>query len=454
MHEFAIAGAIAAALLASPALAQETQDRPPVAAAHDPSEATRAWWVALDDPALTKLIVQGLEANLDLVQAHARIRRSQALLAGARAAFGPSGSAGLQGRASQASEAEAPGLATAQRRGDSVRAGLDFSWEIDLFGRLDHQAGAASHRVLATQAQVRGIRLAISAEIANAYFALVGAREQLQLARTVAANRERTMRLVAVRASGGAAAPIDEVRARGDLEAALAQVPLHEAAARVAAHRIAVLTAQSPAGFELSTAETVRPAAIALRIPPTQAWLANRPDVQEHEAELQARALDVKAIRAEFYPRFTISGVLGFVAGSVASLGAAGSVSWLSAPSLLAPLFDRPRIEARMAAAKAHQKEGLAAYRQRLLLATEEVENALARYSFGQQQFQALQRRAQLAVEAERLARVRYEAGAADLLELLDAQRTAHEAQGTLAAALTEQRQHLVAVFKGIGAGA
>jgi NodT family efflux transporter outer membrane factor (OMF) lipoprotein len=454
MRNLAIAGAIAAALFGSPALAQQVDPSPPMGDAVDSPEASHAWWTSLNDPVLAALIRQGLDANLDIVQAHARIRRSQALLAGARAAFGPGGSAGLQGRAAQASETEAPGLDRAQRRVDSVQAGIDFSWEVDLFGRLDKHAAAASQRVRASEAQMRGIRLAISAEIANAYFALVGAREQLELARTVAANRERTLRLVASRAAGGAAAPIDEIRARADLEAALSQLPVQEAAVRLASHRIAVLTARSPARFELPTNQTVEPSSVAIRIPAAESWLAMRPDVQEQEAELRARALDVQAIRAEFYPRLTISGVLGFVAGSVASLGTGGSVSWLSAPSLLAPLFDRPKIEARLAAAKANQKELLAAYHQRLLLATEEVENALARYTLGQQQFHALQRRTHLALEAERLSRVRYEAGAADLLELLDAQRTAQQAQAELAGALTAQRQHLVAVFRGIGAGA
>lgn len=454
MFKFAIAGAATAALLALPSLAQEAPLPAPVVAASQSHEAPTAWWTALQDPVLAGLIRQGLEANLDIEQAHARIQRSRALLAGARAEFGPSGGAGLQGRAAQASETQAPGLNRTQRRSDSVQAGLDFSWEVDLFGRLAHQAAAATQRVRASEAQLRGVRLAISAEIADAYFALVGAREQLALARTVAANREQTLRLVSARTTGGAAAPIDALRARADLEAALALVPVHEAAARVASHRIAVLTAQSPAGFDLATPDNVPPAAIAIQVPPAQQWLAQRPDVLAQEAELQARDLDVKAVRAEFYPRLTLTGFLGFVAGSAASLGTGGSVSWLSAPSLLAPLFDRPRIEARLAAAKADQREALAAYRQRLLLATEEVENALARYTLGQQQFQALQRRSALALEAERLARVRYEAGAADLLELLDAQRSAQQAQAALAAALSEQRQHLVAVFKGIGAGA
>ena len=453
-EKIAVAGALIAAFAASPLRAQEAGAHQPVPPAAAAPESQRAWWTSLNDPVLTALIEQGLDANLDIAQAHARIQRSRALLAGARADFGPGGSVGLQGRAAQASETQAPGLARADRRDHHVQAGIDFSWEVDLFGRLDHRAAAASQRLHAKQAHWHGVRLAISAEIADAYFALVGAREQLELSRTVATNRERTLKLVSARTAGGAAAPIDEIRARADLQAAQAQVPLHETAARIASHRIAVLTDRSPSGFDLPTAGSVQPAAIAIRIPAAETWLASRPDLQAQEAELRALALDIRAIRAEFYPRLTISGVLGFVAGSVGSLGAGGSVSWLSAPALLAPLFDRPRIEARLAAATAEQKEALAAYRQRILLATEEVENALARYTLGQQQFQALQRRAELAVQAERLSRVRYEAGASDLLELLDTQRSAQQAQAELATALSAQRQHLVAVFKGMGGGA
>lgn len=444
--------ALAAALLASPVVAPAA-----VAAtlpASVPIEERVGWWHSLGDPGLSALIAQGLDANLDIAQAQARIGRSQALLTGARAEFGPRGSAGLAGRAAQLSETEAPGLGRDERRAHSVGAVLEFSWEVDLFGRLGHQAGAAAQRVQASEAQLRGARLAVSAEIAHAYFGLIGSREQLELARTVAANRDGTLRLVAARAAGGLAAPIDELRARADLEAALAEIPAQEGAVRVAMHRLAVLTGQSPAGFALPTSDTISPSAIGIALPDPEAWLARRPDVQELEAELQARALDVKAVRAEFYPKLSITGLLGFVAGSVSSIGTGGSLSWLSAPSLLAPLFDRPRIEARLAAAKADQKEVLAAYRQRLLLATEELENALARYGAGQQQFQNLQQRARLAAEAERLSRVRYEAGAADLLELLDAQRTAQQAQQGLSAALTQQRQHLVAVFRGMGAGA
>lgn len=444
--------ALAGALLAFPVVAQEAPDAAQVTSSE--GSVQPGWWNALGDPDLSALIARGLDANLDIEQAHARIGRSHALLASARANFGPSGSAGLHGRAAQASETELPGLGSGDRRVHSTGALLEFSWELDLFGRLGYQAGSAAQGVHASEAQLRGVRLAVSAEIANAYFALIGSREQLELARGVAANRESTLKLVAARAGGGMAAPIDELRARADLEAALAEIPVHEAAARTAVHRLAVLTGRSPAGFTLPTAGTPTPAAFSIPLPESDMWLAQRPDVQALEAELRARSLDVKAVRAEFYPRLTFKGLLGFVAGSISAIGTGGSLSWIAAPSLVAPLFDRPRIEARLANAKAAQKEVLAAYRQRLLLATEELENALVRYSSGQQQFQNLQRRAQLASSAEKLARVRYQAGAADLLELLEAQRTAQQAQAALSGALTQQRQNLVAVFRGMGAQA
>jgi outer membrane protein, multidrug efflux system len=445
--------ALTAAMLATPAHAQEISST-------NVSTAVRVaghdrWWQALGDPVLARLIQSGLDANFDVQQAHARIRRSQALLSGALAERGPGGSATLGARSLQASESESsPGVSRAQRRSDSARVGLDFSWEVDLFGRLENQSAAAGQRVVASEAQLHGVRLAISGEIANAYFALISAREQLEIAKAVGANREQTLRLVKARAKAGMAAPVDDVRAQADVEEAHASVHVHESTARVAMHRLAVLTGQEPAGFNVATAAALRPESIALRIEPSDKWLARRPDVQEAEAELRARALDVKAVRAEFYPRLTLTGVLGFVAGSVTGLGAGNSVSWLSAPSLLAPVFDRGRIEARLEGARASQKSALAAYRQRILLAMEEVENALARYTLGQRQFQALQRRAILAGEAERLSRIRYEAGAADLLELLDAQRTAQQAQASLSTALFEQRQHLVGLLKGMGGGA
>lgn len=410
-------------------------------------------WDALGDPVLAALVARGLAANLDIEQAAARIERSRAVLASADAAFGPSGGVGLDVSSALASEAQQAGTRT-QRRSDTVGVGLTVSWELDLFGRLRAQSGAATERVKASEAQARAVRLAVSAEIAHAWFAVQGAREQLALAQATAANRERTVALVQARLRHGQAAPLDEARAAADLDAVRAEVPLHQAALRTASHRLAVLLGDSPAGFQAPESAALEPRAVTLPLPEAATWLAHRPDLQAHEAELLARALDVQSARAAFYPRLSFSGMLGFVAGSAGTIGSGGTLAWLSLPALSAPLFDRPHLQARLGAARADQKEALAAYRQRVLLAVEEVENALAGHAAGLARLAALQRQARHAATAEQLARARHEAGASDLLELLDAQRTRHQAEAALSQALTAQRQSLAGVWKAIGAGA
>ena len=180
--------------------------------------------------------------------------------------------------------------------------------------------------------------------------------------------------------------------------------------------------------------------------------MALRPDLKAAETQLRAQALDVAAIRTEFMPRLTMGGALSFVAGAVSGLGAASSASWFLAPRISVPVFDQGRISARLQAAQADQREALLAYRQRVLVATEEVENALVRVRQGQLRLAALQDRAHHASVAESLARKRFEAGTSDQLELLDAQRIAQQAELGLSVALTGQRQLVVALHRALGA--
>lgn len=417
-------------------------------AAHAPQ---RDWWLALGDAPLAVLIERGLAANLDLQQAAERVQRSRALHEGTRAELGPSSRIGIAARATQASRAEAPGLSDVERRSERASAAHELSWEIDLFARLRHAAAAAGKRADAGALDREALQLVVSAEIAQAWYALAAAQEQGRLARGVVENRRATLQLVQRRSAGGLAPPIDEARARAELAAAEADVPLHDAAAAVATHRLAVLLGEMPSGFEPPPAA---PAAtpFELAVPAPAAWLAQRPDLRAAEARLQADAFDVAAVRAEFLPRLTLEGAIGFVAGSASALGRSGSLAWWVSPSLSVPLFDHGRIDARLSAAKAQQREALLGYRQRVLLAVEEVENALVRVRESQSQLGALQQRAQHAAQAEALARRRYQAGAADLLELLDAQRSAQQAELGLSAALAAQRQRVVTLLRAFGA--
>jgi multidrug efflux system outer membrane protein len=410
------------------------------------------WWAVFDDPVLDLLVRRGLEANLDLQQAAERVQRSRALAAGAQAERGPSGGVGLGVRAQQLSRFEAPGQSADDRRSESGSAGVNLSWEVDLFGRLRHAAQADDARLQAVQADAAAIRLAVGAEIAQAWFALNGARTQAALARRVVDNRRATLDLVLRRVAAGYSAPLDEARARADVAAADAELPALDAALAVSQHRLAVLLGASPSGFEAPQPTEAAPRPVALSLPEPAQWAAQRPDLQAAEARLRALALDVESVRAEFLPRLSVAGVLGVVAGSVSGLGAAGAASWFVAPNVSLPVFDHARIDARLQATRAGEREALLAYRQRVLLATEEVESGLAQVRHGQQRLSALQERARQAVTAEDLARMRFAAGGTDLLELLDAQRSARQAEIGLSAAVTAQQQQVVALQRALGA--
>lgn len=418
------------------------------------SETTLAGWAVLGDPVLTSWIRRSLEANLDLRQAAERVQRSRALAAGFRAARGPVIGASLGGRAQQLSEHQAPGLDEASRRSESVGAGLDLSWEIDLFGRLRKQAQAAQVRVEGSEADAQALALSISAELAHVWYALASARERRQITLGVIDNRRATLNLVQRRKAGGYSAALDEARARYDLAAAEADVPALDAEVASATHRLAVLLGELPGGFTVPEIHATDSSGVRLELPATDSWLSARPDLRAAEALLRAHALDVEAVRADFYPRLSVTGFLGFVAGSAAGLGAAASTSWFVAPSVSVPVFDSGRIQARLDAARSQQREALLNYRQKILLAVEEVENAIVQVAQGNRQLISLHERNQQALRAETLARHRYEAGASDLLELLDAQRNAHQAQLGLSGALAKQRQHVVTLLRALGSGA
>lgn len=410
------------------------------------------WWAVFDDPLLDGLIRRGLEANLDLLQAAERVQRSRALAASAKAERGPTGGVGIGARAQQFSHTEASGASAEERRSESVSAGASMSWEVDLFGRLRHAALAADARAQAVEADAAAMRLAIGAEIAQAWFALNGARTQAALARRVLDNRRLTLDLVLRRVAAGHSAPLDEARARADVAAAEAELPASDAAQAVSLHRLAVLLGVSPSGVVAPAPAELTPRPVVLRLPVPAEWAAQRPDLQAAEARLRAQALDVESVRAEFLPRVSVAGVLGVIAGSVSGLGAAGAASWFVAPSISLPVFDHARIDARLQAARAEQREALLAYRQGVLLATEEVESGLAQVRNGQQRLVALQEWSRQAAVAEELARKRFDAGAADLLELLDAQRSARQAEMSLSSSFTAQRLRVVALQRALGA--
>lgn len=442
-----LAAAAVLAGCAAPATApvdKTTADAPRFAGAPEwPRSAPAARWGALGDTALLRHIERALAGNLDVAQAVERLQRSRALAAADAAARWPALTATLG-----AVERED------RQRSGSVSAGIDLAWEVDVFGRLRHASHAQRLRSDAAVADADAVHRAVAAEVAQAWYALVSANERLSLTQAVIDNRRATLTLVQHRARAGLSAPLDEARARSDLAAVQADVPALQAQAALALNRLAVLAGDTPGTQAMPSMDSTAadPAAITLGLPDGETWLASRPDVAAAEARMRALSMDAEAVRAEFLPRISVGGFVGWLAGSAVGLSAAGTGAWLIAPSVSLPVFNAGRLQARLDAARAQEREALLHYRQRVLLATEEVENALAQVSFGRARLTALQERSREAVRAEQLARLRYQSGATDLLELLDAQRSAQQAQLGLAETLGQHRQDVALLLRALGA--
>lgn len=408
-------------------------------------------WKAMGDPVLEDLIRQGLQGNLALAQAVERVEQARALVRGAAGQRWPSSSLNLSTPSQQLARAEAPALADADRRVDRALLQANVSWEVDLAGRLQHRLTAQRLRLDARHADAAAVRLSVAAEIANAWYALEGIRARIAINQSVLENRERAVRLVQARVTAGAASSIDEARARAELAQVRSELPHWQAAQRVQANRLAVLLGKVPSGYEppLSHAAPIR--IMSLRIPSVAQWVNQRPDLLAARHEWAAFSSDIKALEADLMPRVEITGVLGFVAGSLGGLGSGGSLAWALAPSISLPLFNRERLLAAADSSKSRGREAALSYRERLLTGLAEVESAMAEYRLGQQSLVELEQRQAHAQRAHRLAENRWRAGAVEMLEWLDAQRQAYQAALATADAVTLQRQRAVQLLKALG---
>ena len=179
--------------------------------------------------------------------------------------------------------------------------------------------------------------------------------------------------------------------------------------------------------------------------------LNRRPDVRAAERQLAMSPAREGVAQAELYPRITLSGVLGLLAGRGNVFGSGDSRAWAVTPALSWAAFDLGSARARLRGAKASTRESFATYEQTVLLAFEETENALVAYREQQQRLIKLADQARESTRAAGIARVRYREGVADFLALLDAERTQLQAEEAATRAEAEVFTAVVAVYKSLG---
>ena len=414
------------------------------------------FWAGFDDPVLTRLVDAALLANHDLRVALARYDEANALSREAGFDRFPTVTASATASDSRverrpAVRRRARGAATAT----ATQAAIVAAWELDLFGRVrrnveanraDTRASASDLAALQVAHRGRGgAKLPGAARSAGA--PARGARERRQPARDAA--------LVEVRLSAGRGTDFDTSRARAQLESTLARVPALEAAVAVTQHRLAVLTGNAPGAL---ISELDAPASLPTlpdRLDPGTPGelLRRRPDVIAAEERLHAATARIGVATADLFPRFTLAGLIGTQAFDSSALFERDSETRLVALGVDWSFLDVGRVRARIAATDANASGALAGYEQAVLLALEDTENALVVFAHARIEDQHLERAATDSARAAQLARVRFDAGATDLLDVLDAERTQLSSQDAFADARTRTATALVGLYRALAGG-
>lgn len=398
------------------------------------------WWQRFASPELDRLMEAAMTANQDVAAALARLEQARAAARIARAGELPTVDAG----------------ATVSRSGGSDRrsrsdgeAGLSVAYEADLWGARDADIEAARARFAASAFDLDAVRLVLQSELAAQYFQALALRDRLAIANENLRASRRLLELVQLRFDNGAASALELAQQRTSVFNQEAGIPNLEQQLQQTVNAIAVLLGRPPQGMTLAGASL---AELALpEVDPGQpaALLERRPDVRRVEAQLVAANADIGAARAALYPSLRLS-----ASGTVTGLldGGSSTVGSLAA-SLAQSIFDGGRRRAQIEQSEARRTELAASYVRTVLEGFREVEDSLVAVRANEARAASLAQAAEQADEALRLATIRYEEGAEDLLTLLDSQRSRLSSQDALVQARLGRYTATTQLFKALGGG-
>lgn len=413
-----------------------------------------AWWRLFNDPVLDRLIEQALAANTDLRVAGANLARARAVLSETRSGLFPSASASASATYTRQS-GDQLGFPGSASEGWSYDAGIDASYQIDLFGRIRRAIQARRAEAGAAQAAFDVSRITVAAETTRAYADACSAGRQLAVARATLRIQEQTFGLTQRLFEGGRATALETGQAGALLEQVRATVPTLEARRQTALFRLSVLTGRPPAEFPREVSNCDAPPALARPIPVGDGatLLSRRPDVRQAERDLAAATARVGVAVANLYPSVTLGGSIGSSATSLSGLGSGDSFRFSLGPLISWDFTNLFVGRARIRQAEASAEGALASFEGTWLKALEETESALTRYARELDRREALRRGRAQAAEAARIARLRYEAGRDSFQIVLDAERSLADTDAALAQSEAQLSDYLVSLFLALGGG-
>ena len=434
-------------------------DLPPPTATPADNALLERWWVAFDDPVLSALIDEALAHNLDLEAALSRIElaRAQVLLAQSNLYPSVNGNAGanrsrISGVGSQPLPPGTPLISS------DFAVGIDFSYELDLWGKYRSGALAAQNDLVAARYYREVVRLTVEGDVASSYFRLRAADTELALLQDTLVSREDTVKLQQDRYDAGLIGDYDLKQAEAERSSVVANIARTQQAIGLLESAVAVLAGRSPRAVFTPEIARGRPFEIAAAVPALPSGLPSgvlerRPDIKRSEALLAAADLRITEARADYFPQVSLTGAFGSESAALADLFTSPASVWRFGFQLVQPIIGLKRIEAGVTAATARRDGAIVDYRQTVQTAFREVHDTLVVNQRSREVLIAESARRDQLARALEVAQMRYDAGSTSFLEVLDAQRTLLLAETERIIAARDARLSIVNFAKALGGG-
>jgi multidrug efflux system outer membrane protein len=421
------------------------------AAARD--TANTDWWKALQDPVLGALIDEALANNLTVKIAAANIEQAAGVLTQIRAPLFPqvqySGSATRE-RLSGISGS--PLAAVVQNPRNSFQLLAGASWEIDLWGRIRRLTEAAQAQLMATLEGRRGVILSLVASVANSYIQLRGLDAQIEIARRTLAAYGESVKLFELQFEHGQVSQMTVEQARSQYQTAAAAIPQIESQITQTENSLSILLGRNPGAIARGNP------ILDLALPDVPAGLPSqlmerRPDLAQAEENLVAANAQIGAAKALYFPNISLTGALGTQSDELSNLFKGPARMWNYSGSFVGPIFTAGAISGQIKQAEAAQQAALLSYKNAILSAFSDVENALVSRQKLSEQLQAQQGLVASLREYARLAWMQYNGGYTPYLTVLNAESQLFPAELNYAQTRTLLLTAYVNIYKAMGGG-
>jgi multidrug efflux system outer membrane protein len=414
-----------------------------------PSLANLPWWDLYRDEELQKLIRIALEENKDLERAVATVEEFEARLFIAKTDYAPQMNTTANGPVVRDGGVRFPGFANPF----NYYLQGNLAWEIDIWGRIRRSNEAALADLLAREENRRAVILQLVGNVAQAYFDLRQFDLQLDIAARTLQAWDESVRISQARYRRGVINRLDVEQFRAERENAASRMAELKRQMIQKENEMSILMGRNPGPVSRgrSLTDQVMPPVVPAGLPSD--LLQRRPDVVQAEQQLAAATARIGAAKADRFPKLSLTGTLGIANPSLSKLFTPGGDFGVLGPGLTGPLLNAQTLGFQQDAADAQARQAAAQYKQTILVAFKEVEDALIGVSTAREQAAAQERQVNALKAALHLANLRYKGGLANYLDVLIAQRNLFEAELSLASTRRLNLTSVVQLYKALGGG-